>query len=127
MTWAKLLLVIGTIESGLDPNAIGDNGKAYGQYQLWEIYIDDVNRTQKTYYSHQDAFNVYHAEQIVKLYTTYWCNRRNLPLTAENLLRFHNGGSNWIHKPHKTDPYIKKCKKLLNSMGYNLDDFVMDI
>ena len=124
MTWAKLLLVIGTIESGLDPNAIGDNGKAYGQYQLWEIYIDDVNRTQGTNFTHQDAFDVEKAEQIDMLYTIYWCERRNLPMTAENILRFHNGGSNWIHKPHKTDAYIKKCKKLLDKLNLNIHSIV---
>ena len=124
MSWLQLLLVIGTIESGLDPNAIGDNGKAYGQYQLWEIYIDDVNRTQGTNFTHQDAFNVEKAEQIVMLYTTYWCERRNLPMTAENILRFHNGGSNWIHKPHKTDAYIKKCKKLLDKLNLNIHSIV---
>ena len=117
MTWAKLLLVIGTIESGLDPNAIGDNGKAYGQYQLWEIYIDDVNRTQGTNFTHQDAFDVEKAEQIVMLYTTYWCKKRNLPLIAENICRFHNGGSGWIFKPHKTDSYWNKCKKLIDNMS----------
>jgi len=124
MTWVKLLLVIGTIESGLDPNAIGDNGKAYGQYQLWEIYIDDVNRTQGTNFTHQDAFDVEKAEQIVMLYTIYWCERRNLPMTAENILRFHNGGSNWIHKPHKTDAYIKKCEKLLDKLNLNIHSIV---
>ena len=117
MTWAKLLLVIGTIESGLNPDAIGDNGKAYGQYQLWEIYIDDVNRTQGTNFTHQDAFDVEKAEQIVMLYTTYWCKKRNLPLTAENICRFHNGGSGWIFKPHKTDSYWNKCKKLIDNMS----------
>ena len=124
MSWLQLLLVIGTIESGLDPNAIGDNGKAYGQYQLWEIYIDDVNRTQGTNFTHQDAFDVEKAEQIVMLYTIYWCERRNLPMTAENILRFHNGGSNWIHKPHKTDAYIKKCKKLLDKLNLNIHSIV---
>ena len=124
MSWKILLLIIGTIESGLDPNAIGDNGKAYGQYQLWEIYIEDVNRTQGTSYVHQDAFDVEKAAEIVQLYTTYWCKRRNLPMTAENILRFHNGGSNWIHKPHKTDGYIKKCKKELDKLNLKVHSIV---
>ena len=124
MTWIKLLSAIAMIESSGNPNAINESEQAFGLYQLRQIYIDDVNRTQGTNFTHQDAFDVEKAEQIVMLYTIYWCERRNLPMTAENILRFHNGGSNWIHKPHKTDAYIKKCKKLLDKLNLNIHSIV---
>ena len=119
MDWKILFLVIGLIESSLDPTKTGDDGSAFGQYQLWEIYIEDVNRTQGTSYTHNDAFDVKKAEEIVKLYTTYWCERRDLPMTAENICRFHNGGSGWIFKPHKTDKYWTICLKEFDKRGIN--------
>ena len=116
MTWTKILFAIAMIESSGNPNAINESEQAFGLYQLRQIYIDDVNRTQGTNFTHQDAFDVEKAEQIVMLYTTYWCKKRNLPLTAENICRFHNGGSGWIFKPHKTDRYWNKCKIVIDDM-----------
>ena len=110
MTWIKILSAIAMIESSGNPNAVNEKEQAFGLYQLRQIYIDDVNRVYETDFTHQDAFNVDKAERIVKLYTTYWCKKRNLPITAENIARFHNGGSGWIFKPHLTDGYWKKVK-----------------
>ena len=110
MTSIKLLSAIAMIESSGITNAINESEQAFGLYQLRQIYIDDGNRTQGTNFTHQDAFDVEKAERIVMLYTTYWCKRRSLPLTAENVCRFHNGGSGWIFKPHLTDKYWNKIK-----------------
>ena len=40
----KLLDAICEVESGCDPLAVGDGGKAIGPYQIWMSYwIDDCN------------------------------------------------------------------------------------
>jgi len=49
-----ILFLIGHIESGHNPQAIGDNGKAIGHLQIHEACVQDVNRHFKTDYCHTD-------------------------------------------------------------------------
>ena len=39
-----LLEALCLVESGGDPNAVGDNSEALGILQIHRVYVDDVNR-----------------------------------------------------------------------------------
>ena len=43
-TFEDLLDAIESVESGGNANAVGDNNRAVGSFQIWKIYVDDVNR-----------------------------------------------------------------------------------
>ena len=60
------------VESNGNVEAVGDNGKAFGCLQIWNIVIQDVNRIYKTRYKHKDAFNKNKSKQICRLYLTHW-------------------------------------------------------
>jgi hypothetical protein len=104
------------IESGGDLNAIGDNGKAFGQLQIWEIVIKDVNRVYKTNYKHKDAFYYYNSIEICVLYLNFWGKNYkrktgNDP-SLEVLSKIWNGGP-FGYKKKSTNKYWIKVKNLL--------------
>lgn len=109
----KLIPVLIQVESGGDLEAVGDNGKAIGVLQLWNIYIQDVNRVYKTKYSHSDAKYYYNSIEIAVRYLTFWGKqyekRTGKEATLEILAKLHNGG-----------PYADKSKgqKLVNVNNY---------
>jgi hypothetical protein len=112
--------VLKHVETHNQPDAIGDNGKAYGVLQIHKIAVDDVNRLYGTDYTHQDAFNVVCSEEIfnlaikagIKRYKRIYCRSP----TEGELVRMWNGG---IYRGYKIDATLKyykrykKFKKLL--------------
>lgn len=109
-----LLKAISIVESKSDDTAVGDNGKAIGRYQIWETYVNDVNRFAKTSYVWTDAKDPLKAKQIVILYLNYYGARyerlTGKKATFEVLARIHNGGPNG-YKKTATEKYWNKVKK----------------
>lgn len=100
----KLLDAIRYVESKNYNKAVGDNGKAFGSYQIHKAYIEDVNRIYKTNYKHEDAFNETLAREITKKYLMYYgrvyYNKTGRMPTDEIFARIHNGGpSGWKKGP----------------------------
>lgn len=123
-TFEDLLDAIEQVESGGDPNAIGDNGQAVGNFQIHKIYVDDVNRIEKTnhtskYYS-PNQYEYYHRENpycsrsMVQIYLEHYATKKRIGRepTFEDMARIHNGGPNgW--KKESTKPYWQKVKREL--------------
>lgn len=120
----ELLDAIEQIESGGNPNAVGDNGKAVGSFQIHKIYVDDVNRIAKLNhidkYSAPIHYKYYHRESpissrfMVKRYLEYYATKKRIGKepTLEDMARIHNGGPNgW--KKESTKPYWEKVKRAL--------------
>jgi thiamine biosynthesis lipoprotein ApbE len=114
----KLIPHLIAVESGGDLRAIGDNGKAKGQLQIWNINVMDVNRIYKTSYVHDDAFSYYKSIEMCVRYLTYWGNyaktKKGVEPTLESLARQWNGGPNGF-KRNATVSYWKKVKKSLST------------
>lgn len=113
---SELIEALIKVESNGKSLAIGDNGKAKGCLQLWESYINDVNRIAGTSYRHNDAFNYIKAREITKTYLTHY-GKRYKKLTGkeptdEVFARIHNGGPNGYNKT-ATVKYWNKVKKQL--------------
>lgn len=88
---------IGVVESNINPNAIGDNGKAVGALQIHKEYVDDVNRIlgykAYTYDDRKDKTKIYMMSYV---YLAHY-GRRYKKLTGEDptpvvYARIHNGG-----------------------------------
>ena len=112
----SFLDAIVAVESGGNASAIGDNGNAYGAYQIHESYVNDVNRISGKNFTHADAFDKKKAKEMVKIYlTNYGKNyekKTGNTATNEVLARIHNGGPNgW--KKTATQKYWNKVQKEL--------------
>lgn len=132
-TWVNtnnLLLMLECVETkGGDlnaprkPNAVGDNGRAFGIYQIHGDYVLDVNAFFRKKYNHEAAFVPELAKEIVQGYLARWGtqyrkNTTKIP-TYETLARIHNGGPyGWKHS--NTDIYWEKCKPVLLSLGVKI-------
>jgi hypothetical protein len=114
---------IGKVESNNNDSAIGDNGRAIGRFQIWEVYYRDA----KEYSLRRgDSFNLKNTiytdcrnPQIAKrVMVAYWT--RYAPTALKNndfeiLARLHNSGPAWKAKISKSDSYWLKVKYALDS------------
>ena len=106
----KFLAALRQIESSSDDQAVGDNGKAIGGFQIWRDYWQDAVGYDKTIRGkYENCFNRNYAERIVVAYLN-----RYAPEGAswETLARIHNGGPKG-YKIKATEPYWQKVKREL--------------
>lgn len=102
----RVVRAIAEVESGGQINrdtCVGDKGKAVGRYQIWETYVDDVNRILGyKKYSYEDRKNASKSIQMVYIYLTHYGKRyerlTGKKCTDEIYARIHNGGPNGWRK-----------------------------
>jgi hypothetical protein len=108
----RLIPALVQVESNGNPRAVGDNGKALGQLQIWSVVVVDVNRAKGTRYTHKDAFDPAKAEAICRAYLSIYATPRRLGRTPtmEDAARIWNGGPNgW--KKKATDSYWQRVAR----------------
>jgi hypothetical protein len=106
----RLLDAIATVESGNNPNVVGDGGKAIGVFQIWRVYWQDaVQHDPSIGGCYEDCRDPEYARRIVIAYMD-----RYAPANAsdETLARIHNGGPRG-HKKAATTKYWNKVKKAM--------------
>lgn len=105
---------IAAVESNNRDSAIGDKGNAVGRYQIWKIYVDDVNRISGKKYTYDDRKDAVKSLEMVKIYTDHYGKRyerlTGKKVTDEVKARIHNGGLNG-YKKAATLKYWNKVKK----------------
>ena len=106
-------------ESNGDDNAIGDNGKALGCLQIWEVVVKDANNFFKQNYTHQDMFNRKKAKNVCRMYLIQWGKNytkvtKKQP-TEEVLARIWNGGPKGYEKK-ATLKYWSSVQKILQTL-----------
>ena len=115
----RFFKVLGQIEAGGDPAAIGDNGRAVGVYQIHKIYVDDVNRIfRKRVFTYSDRESPAQSQRMVTIYLQHYATDRRLgrAVTVIDLARIHNGGPNgWRKKA--TLAYGRKFNRILKERG----------
>ena len=117
--YRHLLDAIEAVETGgeSDPdNAVGDNGRAVGAYQLHHCYIEDVGRGWNggDDFDDDDRLNKEKSRIMVRRYLSHYATYRRLNRypTFEDMARIHNGGPNgW--KKESTKKYWEKIKAVL--------------
>ena len=111
-----LLPLLAQVESGSNPDAIGDNGKAVGIYQLHKCVVDDVNEIYSMEFKYSDRFKPQLAKVIAQLYLRYWGiqyeKKTGKKVTLEVLARCFNGGPKG-YKKESTVKYWNKIKKVM--------------
>lgn len=121
------LQAIAMIESSNNPMAIGDNGKAYGLYQLHNSVVADFNRKNGTKYRHRDMLNKiiatkvaswYFNIEIPRLLKHYGIKSSLLNITLcynwgiGNVVKWHKKGAKYNEIPKTTKKYYKKYLQL---------------
>ena len=110
-----LILTLIAVESSGDPNAIGDQGRAYGLLQMHSAYVQDAAEWAKTDWTHEDAFDPQKARTIFIAYMDRYAQDHKRPegmSRAEYISRIHHGGPRGFLK-ESTIPYWNKVKKHL--------------
>lgn len=121
----KLLDAIEQVESGGRADAKGDYNKSTGEYkaigsfQLWKIFVDDVNRTAKTKYTYQDRSDRKKSREMARKYIDYYGkiyeNKTGQKATIDILAAMFCSGPNGYKKTDNPSvkKYIEKIKKAL--------------
>jgi len=107
----RLLDAIMAVESGGDPNAIGDRGTAKGAFQLSRVYVEDVERI----VGGDMRYSPLISRAYVAVYLKHYATKERLGYTPtwEDLARIHNGGPDGYFKP-ETEAYWLKVKEALD-------------
>lgn len=91
----KLIENLVIVESGGDPSAVGDKGRALGVLQIHKEVVLDANNVLGTSYKHKDMFDARSSKVVARAYLSQHYNKLEskgkLP-TDENLARIWNGG-----------------------------------
>jgi len=108
----QLILILVSIESNGNNNAIGDRGRAIGCLQIHKIFVDDVNRILKrkafTYADRKDRNkSIRMAIIYLRHYGTVYKKRTGRDASIEVLVRMFNGGPRGYKKP-QTNKYYKR-------------------
>jgi hypothetical protein len=112
MNLTALFLAIVAVESGGNVNAIGDNGKAVGPAQIWEITVKDVNRIAGTRYTSNDRRDLTKSAEIFRIYTDHYGRKYGWPVTDEVRAKVWNGGPNGPKKSATSTYWRKVSAKL---------------
>jgi hypothetical protein len=128
--WSDVFQALRVVETGGQPNAgvgaVGDNGNAYGPYQIWMPYFADA--TERQYediptqdISWEDCLNdTYSSELVVLAYMRRYAKHEYSRLAegtatiadVEKIARIHNGGPRG-HSKSATLGYWAKVQEVL--------------
>lgn len=118
-TLDETLAAIRMVESGNDPSAVGDGGRAIGCYQVWESYWSDAVEFSGLGGNYRDCFKPDYADRVVREYMKRYCTEKRLGRkpTWEDIARMHNGGPRAVwatgKKKENLDRYVAKVKAQL--------------
>ena len=96
------------VESGGDPNAVGDGGRSIGPYQIQWAYWKDSGVPG----SYRQVRDRRYAERVMIAYWKRYCPDALARADYKTLARIHNGGPAGNRKP-ATLPYWRKVLKEL--------------
>ncbi len=97
------------VESGGDPYAVGDGGRAIGVLQIHRAYWSDATRFLGVDWPYSQARDPVKAAMAVEAYTRHYARQYGRPWTVETIARIHNGGPTGWRK-ESTIPYYRKVQ-----------------
>ena len=105
-----LLDAIAQVESNGNPQAVGDNGKALGMYQIHRAYWRDGTRLLDVAWEYAHATNPQKARRVVRAYLLHYGRGKSLL----DMARIHNGGPRG-HRKQATLKYARRIAALLDT------------
>ena len=111
-------MILATVESNCNPNAVGDDLEALGILQMHSAYVQDASEFADEDWVHMDALDEMTSIRIFRAYMARYATKERLgrPVTYEDIARIHNGGPNG-YKKLSTIPYYKKVQCLMNQQS----------
>lgn len=101
------------VESQEKDDAVGDNGKAIGRMQIWEIYWKDaMAKCPKIGGSYQDCKTKVYAERVVVAYLLRYAKSAVESKDWQTLARVHNGGPKGATKAATRKYWVKVRKQM---------------
>jgi len=96
MNWTLFFAGLSAVESGNNPDAVGDahlRHPAYGIYQIRQPMIDDVAElTGNKLHTGDVVHNNGVAMWVIYEYINHWAKRHGQAINMETAARIHNGG-----------------------------------
>ena len=80
------------VESGGDPEAVGDEGYAIGVLQIHKAYWEDVCRILGVDWPYERAKDPVYAITALWAYTRHYTEAAGIDWVPRNIARIHNGG-----------------------------------
>jgi len=123
MNWTLFFAVLSAVESGNNPDKVGDahlRHPAYGIYQVRQPMLTDVGKLTGVYWRAEDiAQRPDAADWAIQVYTKHWIAFYSLPHTYETYARIHNGGPRGWER-ESTLPFWREFEDELNKQerGY---------
>ena len=111
-----LIAAVMMVESGGDPNAIGDHHRARGAFQIHAAAVRDVNRFYGTQYTHRQMHDPQAARDVFVRYLRIYVTPRRLGRqpTAQDYARCWNGGPDGWREP-ETVTYWHRVRRHIES------------
>jgi hypothetical protein len=110
----RILSAIAAVETGGErqpDRAVGDNGKALGRFQIWEVYWKDACEYDKSLRSrpYTDVTDPEYARRVVIAYLSRYAQDWSI----DTVSRIHNGGPRGAtgKRRRATDGYAAKAAK----------------
>jgi hypothetical protein len=111
---SPLMHAIEQVESGGNPRAIGDGGKAIGILQIHAACVADVNRAYALKWKHASMADVYLSRIVFQHYLELYATEARIgrPVTDEDRARiWQSGPDGW--KKDCSIPYWNKVKAVM--------------
>jgi hypothetical protein len=122
-TFSDLLDAIEWVESKGKADAVGDNGNAVGSFQIWKIYVDDVNRIlrlqgeEKTYFYRARQVRS-SSREMVTIYLKHYGRESRIgrEVTCVDMAAMHCAGPDGYRQMDepKVKNYVKKVMARLD-------------
>lgn len=114
-TFEDFSRALGKVESGNNPKAVGDNGKAKGIFQIHESCFNDSKSFDKELnrFKYSDCFNPAVSKRVLYSYCARYEPQALKSGDWETLARLWNSGPGWAGKKSKTNTYWSKVSNSL--------------
>lgn len=108
-SFGQFLTILGKLESSNNPQAIGDNKRAIGIYQIHKICWQDT--VDKIGGSYSNCFNPKYASNVAYVYLNKYCPQAVKNNNYEIMARTWNGGPTG-YREQSTLKYWEKFKRI---------------
>lgn len=117
----KFVHALGWVESRNNPSAVGDSGRAVGEFQIWKSYWSDaIEYAPEIGGEYKDCYNSEYALKIITSYFNRYAKEAIRKNDFETLSKLHNGGPSWRKKStdvqNKLNSYWGRVKNQLDGV-----------